>query len=378
MSRRASSSSRRAVSVQSELPPSMTTSPGSRWGTQLGDHRVDRCARLHHDHDRARSRERADELLDAAAGDDLTLAAVFGTNVSVFSVVRLCTAIGKPCDAMLRTRFWPITARPVRPKCIPAPGWIGERLVAGVVAMGPFYQRPSLRTLWRMFEDLEAAGLFEGLPDEEFRRTIARHLLDAGFTDADVTAIVRSPDPGRDATFRLLFPEPRLTAAEFAARIDLPVEKIDRIRLAAGLPPTDSSSAAPVFSARDERVFAAFGAGSSLFGEDVLLQFVRVMGFSLAQIAEAAIALFATHVATPLTEQHAPPDVQFKAELDATRRAGVDRAEPRDALPLPRRHRDPPAHAGPGRLGDLGQCPPHRRVHRPRRLHAALRTHGHA
>ena len=226
--------------------------------------------------------------------------------------------MGNPRDAMLRTRFCPITARPVSPKCIPPPGWIGEGLVAGVVAMGPFYQRPSLRTLWRMFEDLEAAGLFEGLPDEEYRRTIARHLLDVGFSDADVTAIVCSPDPGRDATFRLLFPEPRLTAAEFAARIDLPVEKIDRIRLAAGLPPTDSSSAAPVFSARDEGVFAAFGAGSSLFGEDVLLQFVRVMGFSLAQIAEAAIALFATHVATPLTEQHAPPDVQFKAELDAT------------------------------------------------------------
>ncbi len=73
-----------------------------------------------------------------------------------------------------------------------------------------------------------------------------------------------------------------------------------------------------MFSARDERVFAAFGAGSSLFGEDVLLQFVRVMGFSLAQIAEAAIALFSTHVATPLTEQHASPEVQFKAELDAT------------------------------------------------------------
>ena len=95
-----------------------------------------------------------------------------------------------------------------------------------------------------MFEDLEAAGLFEGLPDEEYRRTIARHLLDAGFTTEDVTAIVRSPDPGREATFRLLFPEPRLTAAEFAARIDMPVEKIDRIRLAAGLPPTDSSSTA--------------------------------------------------------------------------------------------------------------------------------------
>jgi adenylate cyclase len=170
-----------------------------------------------------------------------------------------------------------------------------------------------------MFEELEAAGLFEEEPDADFRRAAARHLLDAGFTVEDVTAILRAPDPGREMNFRLLCPEPRLTAAEFAARIGVPVERLDQIRLAAGLPPTDPASAGPLFSARDEPTFAAFDIGASMFGEEPLLQFVRVMGYSLAQIAEAAIALFGTQVSAPLTAQHAPADVQFKAELDATR-----------------------------------------------------------
>jgi len=118
--------------------------------------------------------------------------------------------------------------------------------------------------------------------------------------------------------FRLLFPGPRLSAHEFAAHVGLSVEQLDRIRRAAGLPPLDAASGAAVFSVRDEPTFAAVNAGVALFGEESILQFVRVMGSALAQVAEAAVALFGARVARPLSEQHAPADVHFKVGIDAT------------------------------------------------------------
>src|SRR5689334_19552078 len=51
-------------------------------------------------------------------------------NSLVRAVVRLCTATGTPCRAMLRARFAPMTARPVTPmRLSPMPGnlQLGDR-----------------------------------------------------------------------------------------------------------------------------------------------------------------------------------------------------------------------------------------------------------
>jgi adenylate cyclase len=175
-------------------------------------------------------------------------------------------------------------------------------------------------TLYCVLEDLEAAGLFDpAAPDVEYRRAITRHLLEVGLPTDDVIAVLGAEDPQREACFRLLFPGPRVPIEEFVDRVGLSIEQLERIRLAAGLPPVHRGFDGDVFSVRDEATFVALNMGREMFGEDAILQFVRVMGSALAQVAEAAVAVFGTRIEGPLVAQHAPADVRFKAELEATR-----------------------------------------------------------
>jgi adenylate cyclase len=156
--------------------------------------------------------------------------------------------------------------------------------------------------------------------DREFRRAIAEELVAAGVASEDVAAIVASPDPEREATFRLLFPAPRLTAPEFAARVGVSMDELERVRSAAGLPPLDRASDAEVFSARDEATFEIIRHANAFFGEEAVLDLTRVMGGALAQIAEAAVAIFVSRVRAPLQQQTAPDAVQFRAVIEATQR----------------------------------------------------------
>jgi adenylate cyclase len=120
-------------------------------------------------------------------------------------------------------------------------------------------------------------------------------------------------------TTRLLFPGQRVLFDEFAERVGMPVEQIERVRLAAGLPHVGRDPRKPVFGAHDETTFAVLKAGIEMFGEPALLQFLRVVGSALSQIAEAAVAIFSAQIAGPLEDQQAPEDVQMKAVIDATR-----------------------------------------------------------
>jgi adenylate cyclase len=171
-----------------------------------------------------------------------------------------------------------------------------------------------------VLEELEAAGVLDpARPNAESQRAIAQYLLDAGLTIDDVVAIFGSEDLGQEMTTRLLFPGPRVRIDEFAERVGMSVEQIEHIRMAAGLPYVDDRKMLrPVFSTNDEKTFAVLKVGIEMFGEPAVLQFLRVAGSALSQIAEAAVAIFAAQIAGPLEEQHAPDDVQLKAEIDAT------------------------------------------------------------
>ena len=101
-----SSFSRRMVSVQRALPPSMMMSPGSKAAASslitasVGPPALTRMTAL-----RGFLREAAKSLM---VGQPVSLPGVFGfsfTNSSVLAVVRLYTEIAKPWSAMLRARF---------------------------------------------------------------------------------------------------------------------------------------------------------------------------------------------------------------------------------------------------------------------------------
>ena len=80
------------------------------------------------------------------------------------------------------------------------------------------------------------------------------------------------------------------------------------------------SPAAPderLFSREDAEVFANFATGDVFFGERPMLQFIRVIGASLARIAEAAVALFLANVQRPIVERHAGELALAEANLRA-------------------------------------------------------------
>jgi adenylate cyclase len=79
-----------------------------------------------------------------------------------------------------------------------------------------------------------------------------------------------------------------VSVAELADRSGSPVQRVERVLLAAGLP-ADASTQLP-----DDLValMSAFDAGSNLMGEEAILAFTRVLGASANTISEAAVALF--------------------------------------------------------------------------------------
>jgi len=79
-----------------------------------------------------------------------------------------------------------------------------------------------------------------------------------------------------------------IPVTEIAERSGVPVERVLRVLLAAGIP------AMPQTEVSDElvRLMAAFEQGRALLGEDAVLAFTRVLGASAMNIAEAAVALF--------------------------------------------------------------------------------------
>lgn len=91
-----------------------------------------------------------------------------------------------------------------------------------------------------------------------------------------------------------------LTLAEVAAQAGMPVELAARVARAAGFPPTKPDER--FFSATDVAAFWTFNVGLEMFGEEPLLQFTRVLGSSLARLADAAVSLFLVNVEAPLAE----------------------------------------------------------------------------
>ncbi len=148
--------------------------------------------------------------------------------------------------------------------------------------------------------------------DAEQRQDLAAYLQSAGFGADEIAA-----NDGRLVSLearRVLFGnEARITTAEIAARAGCDVALVERVRLAAGLPGTADAA---VCSEREVGVIESFLLGSALFGEELTLQFTRVLGSTAAAVAEAALALFASSTQADLFAQG--------ADLVAVARAGTE------------------------------------------------------
>src|SRR3954465_2332953 len=133
-----------------------------------------------------------------------------------------------------------------------------------------------------------ARGVMSSDPDSE----LVEYLVSLGATTEDLEAY-RDELPGL-ASVLAIRGGPGLTLAEVAERAHLPVEKVRRINRAAGLP--DAGPEDRAFGEGVVGVAAGMAAAESLFGEEVTLQLLRVMGSSMARIADAIVSAFLVNV----------------------------------------------------------------------------------
>jgi class 3 adenylate cyclase len=147
--------------------------------------------------------------------------------------------------------------------------------------------------------ELEAAGLYDPqAPRATERLTFLEWLVEQGATREQLLDAHREGRLSELAADLKLRPGRRLTAREVARRNGLRIEQVLALSLAAGLPPRDADD--PVYAEEDAVTFEAYGVASALFGEGAARRFVRVVGSSLARIAEAAVTLFQVNVEGPL------------------------------------------------------------------------------
>ena len=164
----------------------------------------------------------------------------------------------------------------------------------------------------------EAAGLYDpAAPAAADRLALLQWLAAQGATLAQMVEAHRHGSLTGLAGDLMLRPGERLTLAEVAAAAGMSPARIESIRLAAGFPPVDPDE--KLFSREDADTFASFVTGDAFFGEPAMLHFIRVVGSSLARIAEAALALFLANVERPIVERHAGELALAQANLQAIR-----------------------------------------------------------
>jgi len=164
--------------------------------------------------------------------------------------------------------------------------------------------------------EFQGAGLYDpAAPEGPDRLALLQWLAEQGATLEQMVEAQRHGSLTGLAGDLILRRGERLTLAEVAAAAGMSPARIERSRLAVGLPPAGPDER--LFSREDAETFARFATGDTLFGEQAMLQFVRVVGSSLARIAEAAVAIFLANVEAPMVAQHAGERALAEANLRA-------------------------------------------------------------
>jgi class 3 adenylate cyclase len=170
--------------------------------------------------------------------------------------------------------------------------------------------------------EYQAAGLYDPTaPNAAERLALLQWLSGRGVSIDQM--LRRSRRPGGTLTGLagdlMVNPGAHLRLAEVAERAGLTVAEVEAIRRTAGLAPVDPEE--PRFADRDVQSFAATAVGSQLFGVQATRHFGRVMGSSLARIAEAVVSVFLTNIEGPILEAHGTELQLAQANLRAVEAA---------------------------------------------------------
>ena len=141
--------------------------------------------------------------------------------------------------------------------------------------------------------DFESLGLYDpAAPDAAQRLGLLEYLVELGATKDDLVAY-RDELPGL-ALMVATRGGAALTLTEAMERSGLSEEKLRRITRAAGF--ADPGPEDRIFSEDFVNLAGAMAAAEGVFGEEAVLQLVRVIGSSIARIADAAVSAFLVNV----------------------------------------------------------------------------------
>jgi adenylate cyclase len=141
--------------------------------------------------------------------------------------------------------------------------------------------------------DFESLGLYDpAAPDAAQRLELLEYLVELGATADDLVAY-RDELPGL-ASVVAIRGGPALTLSEAVERSGLPEEKLHRITRAAGF--ADPGPEDRIFSEGFVSLAGMLAAAEAVFGEEAVLQLVRVIGSSMARVADAMVSAFLVNV----------------------------------------------------------------------------------
>jgi adenylate cyclase len=164
--------------------------------------------------------------------------------------------------------------------------------------------------------DYEAHGLYDPTaPNAADRLALLEWLADRGLGMEQMVEAAAASRLTAVAGDLALRPGERLTMREVAETTGITVEQVQQLSLTIGLPVEDVDEA--MYTPGDVSVFKLFSETTELFPERSLMQFVRVLGSSLARIADAAVSLFLSDVETPITDAQAGELALARAQVDA-------------------------------------------------------------
>jgi adenylate cyclase len=163
--------------------------------------------------------------------------------------------------------------------------------------------------------ELVANGLYDpAAPDAAVQLELIRYLVSVGATLDDLVEY-RDELPALGTVVVARPGLPRYTADEVAAKTGLSYEVLTRLWRASGFPETPPGAVA--FSDADLEMLQLIAGACILFGEEAVVQLARVIGSSLARIADAAVSSFLVNIEVPIVAQDPPALAIAKANFAA-------------------------------------------------------------
>ena len=150
---------------------------------------------------------------------------------------------------------------------------------------------------------------------EALRNRVKVRLMLAG-VDRETVELLSDDDKALDLlrTSVLWRGEPPITITELAERAGLDVELVRRARMLLGLPdPGDE----PLCRVDEVDAFVGFAAGIEMFGVEPVLQFTRVIGSAMGNVAEGALTVFARALTDHPGDEPLEGDAYALAAFDA-------------------------------------------------------------